>query len=315
MRNVFAGELEEIAVRDPRVILLTGDIGNRLFDDYQARFQERFVNCGIAEANMIGVAGGLAMGGYRPVVYTIAPFLTLRCLEQIRIDLCYHAQPVVLVGTGAGLSYASLGPTHHSLDDLAALRVLPGMTILAPGDPWELRLALRSALRHDGPSYIRIGKKGEPEQHACVPEGGIGASVTLRRGRDATIIAVGTILDECVHAAQSLESDGWSVGVESMFSVKPMNERRLEELFSANAVVAIVEEHSIIGGAAAAISQWLATRRTSGVARLVCLGVADEFLHATGTTGWMRAHVGIDRVSIAKKVPMALEEVRTGSRE
>ena len=161
MRNAFADELTKLARENDKVVLLSGDIGNKLFDNFKKIDERRFYNCGVAEANMMGVAAGMAMSGLRPVIYTITPFTTTRCFEQIRVDACYHKAPVVIVGTGSGLSYAELGPTHHSCEDLAILRVLPNMTVLAPADEVELRQCMRAALRQDGPVYIRIGKKGE----------------------------------------------------------------------------------------------------------------------------------------------------------
>src|SRR5262249_37748072 len=155
MRSAFADEVTKIAIEDERVVLLSGDIGNNLFDRFKVANNGRFFNCGVAEANMIGVAAGLALNGLRPIVYTITPFTTTRCLEQIRDDVCYHAVPVIIVGTGAGLSYAELGPTHHSCEDIAILRSLPGMTVLCPCDSVEVRLMLRESLKQDGPIYMR----------------------------------------------------------------------------------------------------------------------------------------------------------------
>lgn len=146
MRNAFAAEVTEIANANENVVLLSGDIGNKLFDRYKEVAPDRFFNCGIAEANMIGTAAGMAMCGLKPIVYTIVPFITTRCLEQIKIDLCYHNAPVVVVGVGGGLSYAGLGATHHSFEDIAILRVLPRMKVVCPGDPVEVRLAVRAAL-------------------------------------------------------------------------------------------------------------------------------------------------------------------------
>ena len=160
MRNAFATEITALAAADERVVLLAGDIGNRLFDAFKARQPERFFNCGVAEANMTSVAAGMAMCGLRPVTYTITPFVTTRCLEQIRVDLCYHRLPVVIVGVGAGLSYASLGATHHACEDIALLRALPEMEVVCPADPMEVRLALRAALRRDGLSISASARKG-----------------------------------------------------------------------------------------------------------------------------------------------------------
>ena len=161
MRNAFAKEVTRIAKKSSKLVLLSGDIGNRLFDEYKNIPKGNFLNCGIAEANMMGVAAGLAMSGLKPIIYTITPFTTTRCFEQIRVDACYHNVPVIIVGTGSGLSYASLGPTHHSLEDFAIFRPLPNITILAPADEVELRKCLNAALKLDSPVYIRIGKKGE----------------------------------------------------------------------------------------------------------------------------------------------------------
>src|SRR3990167_5493412 len=170
MRNTFAEELTKIAATDQRVTLLSGDIGNKLFDEFKVVAPGRFYNCGVAEANMTGVAACLAMMGFRPVTYTITPFATVRCLEQIRVDVCYHNIPVIFAGTGSGLSYASLGPTHHSCDDIGFMRMLPNMTILCPCDPLEVKSAVRAAFQLNSPVYIRLGKTGEPNIHQSPPK-------------------------------------------------------------------------------------------------------------------------------------------------
>src|SRR5437588_11098242 len=162
MRNAFAAEITALAEKDDRVVLLSGDIGNRLFDNYKERFKTRFFNCGVAEANMMSMAAGMAFSGMRPVAYTITPFITTRCLEQIRVDVCYHNVPVTIVGVGAGLSYASLNATHHSCEDIAFLRAIPNMTVVCPADPFEVRCALTASIQRGGPVYLRLGKKGEP---------------------------------------------------------------------------------------------------------------------------------------------------------
>jgi len=194
MRNAFADEITRLGASDPRVVLLSGDIGNKLFDKFKQQAQNRFYNCGVAEANMMSVAAGMALSGLRPVVYTITPFTTTRCFEQIRVDVCYHGAPVVIVGTGAGLSYAELGPTHHSLEDLALLRSLPGMTVFAPCDEVELRLGLRAALRQDHPVYMRIGKKGEPVIHDRQPDFQLGKAITIREGEHVCLISTGNMM-------------------------------------------------------------------------------------------------------------------------
>ena len=162
MRNSFAKEITLLASQNSKIILLSGDIGNKLFDDFKTIDENRFINCGIAEGSMMSIASGLALNGFRPVVYTITPFTTTRCYEQIRVGVSYHECPVTIVGTGSGLSYASLGPTHHSLEDIALLRVLPKMNVLAPCDSYELTCLLNQTFLQNNATYIRIGKKGEP---------------------------------------------------------------------------------------------------------------------------------------------------------
>src|SRR5579872_5947275 len=204
MRNAFAKKVTELAGKDERLVLLSGDIGNRLFDDFKAKFPTRFYNCGVAEANMMGLAAGLAMSGLRPVCYTITPFLTYRCMEQIRVDVCYHHVPVIIVGTGSGLSYASLGATHHSCEEMGMLRLLPGLAILAPTDEMEVRGAVRAAAQYPHPVYIRIGKKGEPVVHKTEPQFIIGKAIPVREGSDVCLLSAGTMLPVAVEASDKL---------------------------------------------------------------------------------------------------------------
>ena len=159
MRNAFSKELLDLAKKDRNIVLLSGDIGNRMFDELKESCPNQFLNCGIAEANMMSMAAGMALCGARPVIYTITPFTTLRCFEQIKIGVSYHQAPVVIVGTGSGLSYAELGPTHHSLEDIAILKTIPDINILAPADSVELKSFLKQSLSLTKPTYIRIGKK------------------------------------------------------------------------------------------------------------------------------------------------------------
>ena len=301
MRNAFADEVTKLGAADPRVVLLSGDIGNKLFDKFKESAPGRFFNCGVAEANMMGVAAGMALSGLRPIVYTITPFTTTRCFEQIRVDVCYHKAPVIIVGTGSGLSYADLGPTHHSCEDMAILRTLPDMTVMAPGDAMELRAGLRAALKHDGPVYMRIGKKGEPQIHAAEPELRIGAALTVRFGDDVCLVSTGVMLPIAMEAAKLLEERHVSARVESFPTVKPLDTARLAELFARHAVVAVVEEHGRIGGLAGAIAEWLAAQDRPR-ARLVSFGTGDEFMHEVGSTEYARRKFGLTAENIARQV-------------
>jgi len=307
MRNAFAKEITKLGQADERVVLLSGDIGNRLFDDFKTACPGRFFNCGVAEANMIGLAAGLAMSGYRPVCYTIAPFVTYRCLEQIRIDVCYHEAPVTIIGTGSGLSYASLGATHHSCEEMGMLRLLPGMTVLAPADSFEVQACLQAVLRGNHPAYLRIGKKGEPRVHAKIPNYRIGEAIVLREGHDVFLVGAGTILPVALAAADALAATGLSVGVASMPSVKPMDLALLQRVFGQCRIVATVEEHSILGGLGGSVAEWLSDRPTPQ-ARLMRFGTADEFLHLTGEQDEARAHFGLTAEAMAAKVTALLEQ-------
>jgi transketolase len=301
MRNAFADELTKLGVNDPRVVLLSGDIGNKLFDEYKANNEDRFFNCGIAEANMMGTAAGMALSGLRPFIYTITPFTTTRCYEQIRVDVCYHNVPVVIIGTGSGLTYAELGPTHHSLEDFAIMRVLPHMTVLAPADENELRQCMRAALEIDGPVYIRIGKKNEEIIPKANNTFNIGQSITVRDGADVCLIGTGTLLPIVLEAAEILKTNGINARVESFHTIKPLDETTLKDIFLHYPTVAAVEEHSRIGGLGSSIAEWLA-RESGHTGKLISFGTDDEFMHEVGTQNYARAKYGLTAENIAAQV-------------
>lgn len=304
MRNAFADEITELAKTDERIILLSGDIGNRLFDGFKEHAPKRFYNCGVAEANMMSVAAGLALSGLRPCVYTITPFTTTRCFEQIRIDVGYHHAPVTIVGTGSGLSYASLGPTHHSLEDIALLRSIPDMTVFCPCDSAELRAGMRAIMRQNGPAYIRLGKKGEPTIHAQIPAITLGKSYTIQPGTDICLLSTGNAMALTLEAAKMLSDHNLSVRVESMHTVKPLDEALLEDVFAHYKAVAVVEEHSIIGGFYGAVAEWCSTRQLN--AKLVGCGLRDQFYHRVGSQTQLREQGGLTAGRVAEKVLSAL---------
>lgn len=304
MRNAFADELTAIARENPAVVLLSGDIGNKLFDPLKSVDARRFYNCGVAEANMMGVASGLALSGLRPVVYTITPFTTTRCFEQIRVDACYHSAPVVIVGTGSGLSYADLGPTHHSLEDMAILRTLPGMRVLAPCDSTELRLGLRAALKEDGPVYMRIGKKGEAAVHSGTPDFQIGRAIVVQPGSKVCLIAAGTIMTEVLQAAARLRALGIAPEVVSFHTVKPLDRAYLAEACSRFDLIVTVEEHGLIGGLSGAVAEWRASRRDAPPQ--IAIGAADEFMHEVGTQEYARRRYGLTADDIVSAVQASL---------
>jgi transketolase len=282
MRNEFAAEIARLAREDERVVLLSGDIGNRLFDDFKASFPTRFFNCGVAEANMMGMAAGMALSGLRPVTYTITPFTTTRCLEQIRVDVCYHQAPVVIVGVGAGLSYAANGGTHHSC-------------------------ALRGSLGRDGPMYLRLGKKGEPHVHEGLPDGfEIGKAIVLRTGSDVCLLSTGNMLPIVLEAAGELEKEGISAQVVSFHTVKPLDEPLLTEVFSTFPAVLTIEEHSVLGGFGGSVAEWLADQPRMR-ARLRRVGTSDTFLHEAGEQEYAREWFGLTPRGIAGRAKQMFE--------
>ena len=213
--------------------------------------------------------------------------------------------PVIIVGTGSGLSYADLGPTHHSCEDMAILRTLPGMTVLAPGDSFELRAALRAALKHDGPVYMRIGKKGEPNIHAREPELRIGKAITIQPGKDVCLVSTGVMLSVVMEAARLLGEQGLSVRVESFPTVKPLDTATLSELFRQYQAVAVAEEHGRIGGLGGAVAEWLATQDVPR-ARFLSFGTDDVFMHEVGSTQYARNKFGLTAENIAGQVKVRL---------
>ena len=301
MRNAFAAQITQLAGEDERVVLMMGDIGNRLFDNYKELYPDRFLNCGVAEANMMSMAAGMALCGLRPVVYTIAPFVTTRCLEQIRVDVCYHRVPVIIIGVGSGLSYASLGATHHACEDIALLRALPHMAVVCPGDPIEVRLALSAALRHPEPVYVRLGKKGEPEVHQEEPEFQIGKGITIRDGRDVCVLSTGNVLPLALQVAEEFAGTGVSAQVVSFHTVKPLDEELLMVCFSRFRTVVTLEEHSVLGGLGGAVAEWLC-ERPALPGRLCRIGTPDTFMHEAGEQDYARKLFGLTPAAIVKRV-------------
>jgi len=306
MRNAFASEITKLAASDDRVVLLSGDIGNKLFDGYKQACPDRFFNCGVAEANMIGVAAGMALSGLCPVTYTIASFTTFRCFEQIRVDVCYHNLPVVIVGVGAGLAYAANAGTHHCCEDIAILRSLPHMTVVCPGDPLEVAPALRAALSLGGPVYLRLGKKGERKVHSAPPEFVIGKGIVVAEGQDVCLLSTGNTLALALDTAELLRKEGVSSRLVSMHTVKPLDTTLLEESFRRFPLVVTIEEHSVLGGLGGGVAEWVVDQETRPNARLLRVGTADAFMHEAGEQEHAREHFGLTAASVAARVQGAL---------
>ena len=252
----------------------------------------------------MGVAAGMALV-ISTCVYTITPFTTTRCFEQIRVDVCYHQAPVLIVGTGSGLSYANLGPTHHSLEDIAILRTLPGMRVLAPCDSTELRLAMNALLEDDIPAYIRIGKKGEADIHTSPPKFKVGEAIIVRPGNDVALLCAGTLMSETLKAADILKESRISAEVVSFHTIKPLDEIYLQSVSTRFKLLITVEEHSRIGGFGSAVSEWRSS--TNCAIQQISLGTDDEFMHEVGSQSYARKKYGLTAENIAARVAASLK--------
>lgn len=287
MRTTFIETLCAVAERDERVWLLTADLGYSVLETFRDRFPQRYVNVGVAEQNMIGIAAGLARCGKRVFVYSIANFPTFRCLEQIRVDVCYHECDVTVVSVGGGFTYGAQGYTHHGIEDLAILRSLPGMTVVAPGDPVETRLATEALAVRPGPGYLRLGKAKEPVVHRQNPPFEIGKAIVVRPGRDLTLISTGGMLHESVAVADRLRQQGVEARVLSMHTVKPLDLEAVLRAARETSGLITVEEHSVTGGLGTAVADVLASMGARpGFFRKY--GVPDEVYHRVGSQEYLR---------------------------
>ncbi len=304
MRDAFIAELHRIAGENDDVVLLSGDIGFKVFDDFVASYPGRYINMGIAEANMMGVAAGLALSGKRPVVYTIIPFLTMRAYEQIRVDVAMHSLPVTIVGVGGGLAYDILGPTHHAIEDVAILRALPGMTILVPADPSEARAATRVAYDANGPVYIRLGKNGEPPLSEGESTFRLGKATVLRPGNGVSIVGSGPILGNALEAARILELQGIDCRVVNLHTVKPLDREAIIAAARETAAIVVVEEHNVIGGTGSAVAEILAETGIGMPFR--SLGIPDVFTFEVGSRDYLLKMHGLTAQDIAEAMKALL---------
>lgn len=247
MRNTFMTTLVEIAAENPKVWLLCGDLGFSVLEPFATAFPDRYINVGVAEQNMAGIAAGLALSGNTVFVYSIANFPTLRCLEQVRNDICYHGADVKVVSVGAGYAYGSQGYTHHALEDVAIMAMLPGIEVFVPCDPAEARAATRLVAASGRPSYLRLSRAGEPLLGAAEPRD-LRRPRMLRDGSDVVVLASGPIVGACLEAAEALEAGGTRVGVASVPCLKPIDETFVRDAARLARLVVTVEEHVLRGG-------------------------------------------------------------------
>ena len=308
MRNAFISSLTALAQRDRNVWLVTGDLGFTVFEHFRDRLPSQFLNAGVAEQNMISTAAGLALSGKRVFVYSIIPFTTLRCLEQIRNDLCQQHLPVCIVGVGAGYGYGHMGSTHHALEDISVMRSLAGMRVVCPCDPLEVTGAVDAIAYAAGPTYLRLGKAGESVLHSKQPNVVLGKALLLRAGTDIAIFATGSVLERALTVADRLSMRGLSAAVHSMHTIKPLDEDAILLAAREMRLLVTLEEHSVIGGLGSAVAETLSLYGTS--VRHLLLAVPDAFASATGSQEYHRERAGLTVDQVVKKILLQLPRSR-----
>ena len=291
MRNAFARVLTELAKDDESLLLFYADIGNRLFNPLKEFAEERAINAGIAEANMASMAAGSAMMGHKPFIYTITPFTTSRNFEQIKIDIAYQNQPVVIVGTGSGLSYANLGPTHHSFEDIALMRALPNTHVVCPADAYELEQLMPQLIELNAPCYFRIGKKNEPAVHEGSPALTFGKVHVMRPGERIAVLSTGTIMPLAQELVSELTKRGLSPELVSFHTVKPLDEAYLNDAITRFDHVITLEEHNVSGGFGSAVLEYFSEQ--TNWPRVHRFGIPDRFIDQVHSTADARAKAGL----------------------
>ena len=292
MRSTFVNCLIQQARIDDRIFVITPDLGFSVLEKFAEEFPDRFLNVGIAEQNAVGVAAGLALSGKMVYVYSIIPFITMRCFEQVRVDLAYMRTNVRLVGVGAGLSYGPAGATHHSIEDIAIMRALPNMTVCCPGDPVETREIVNKSFEYDGPMYIRLGKNGEKKIHSDGLHIAIGEAVWVKEGHDLVIITTSNMLEQSLHLATLLQEQGRSAALLSIPTVKPLDIQAILRIIARNIPIITIEEHNIIGGLGSAVAEVIAESGNGVVFHRVAIN--DEYSHCVGSQQFLRQHFNID---------------------
>ncbi|OIO22702.1 hypothetical protein COT30_03440 [Candidatus Micrarchaeota archaeon CG08_land_8_20_14_0_20_49_17] len=309
MRKMFVKTLLELSEANPQLMVVTADLGYSVFEQFIQAKPQNYLNVGVAEADMIGISAGLALSGKHPIAYSITPFATARCLEQIRMDICYHELPVIIVGTGAGLSYGTLGPTHHGTEDLALMRALPNMTVTAPCDSLELSQVFRQLFKSKKPGYMRIGRSNEPEVYTTgeKPRVALGKGVVAADfGNEFAIISCGNLVSTGLQVAESLRAKGIKGKLVSMHTIKPLDGKLVTEL-GAKMPIITLEEHSIIGGLGSAVAECLMDSGVSPPA-FRRLALPDSFQKKIGTQEFLRKANGIDAQSVEKEILRLLKQ-------
>jgi transketolase len=301
MRDAFIDSLFELAKNDPNIILITGDLGFGVFDKFSASLPKQFINIGIAEQNMIGVAAGMALEGFTVFCYSIGNFPTLRCLEQIRNDACYHNANVKIVSVGGGFSYGSLGISHHATEDLSIMRSLPDLSIVAPCDDWEAAEATKQLAMTDGTFYLRLDKSSAGFTQTPNEIFELGKSRCLRAGKDLTLIGIGGIVKTVLQAAETLAQQSIDCRVISMHTIKPIDKQAIFQSVEETGGIITIEENTVLGGLGGAIAEiCLEERMIPKIFHRI--GLTDRFSSIVGTQEYLRSQYNMDADAIVRRV-------------
>jgi transketolase len=300
MRKIFFQKLEEFAQKDENLYLLVADLGIKFFNNFKKIDQKRAINVGVAEGNMVGLASGLAMSGKNVYCYSIIPFLVIRGLEQIRIDICYNNLNIKILGAGGGLVYGAEGITHHAIEDIALMRALPNMTVVCPGDSKEAEYLAEESINYQGPLYIRFGRDFNPLVHKKEINFKIGKGIVVNQGEDVCIITTGTMLYSANNILEKLKEKGFNSGLISMHTVKPLDVELIKLLSNTYKAIFTLEEHSVIGGLGSAVSEVLAENNYKG--RFKRIGIKDKYSLICGKADYLLKNYCLDEDGIINTI-------------
>lgn len=306
MRNAFIKELLEQASNNDKIQLITGDLGYGVLNDFWEKYPNKFINAGIAEQAMTGIAAGMALEGNTVFTYSIANFPTMRCLEQIRNDCAYHNANVKIVAVGGGLVYGAHGMTHHATEDLAIMRALPNVVVTAPADPVEAKYITREIIKHQGTCYMRLGRGGEKTIHSKeLTNFKLGKAIQIEEGSKIAIFSTGAILDEAIEVRKSLESKNIECALYSFPTIKPLDTEIVRKYANTAELIVTIEEHNIIGGFGSAVAEIMAESKNN--CKLLRIGLNDTYSSIVGSQAYLREMYGIDAKSIEKKILKVVE--------
>lgn len=295
MRTAFINQLIEEARKDENIFLIVGDLGFSVVEPFAEEFPDRFLNAGVSEQNMTGIAAGLAMEGYTVFTYSIANFPTLRCMEQIRYDVCYHNLNVKIVAVGGGYAYAALGPSHHATEELGMLRTIPNLMVTAPGDPLEAKAITTLLSKEKGPAYIRLGKAGEPVVHKSIDSLKAGEAIRVCEGESTVVLTTGAMLK---HAFDFIKQNQLVYGLYSFPFIKPMDENALIHIAAFYENIITIEEHQRSAGFGSAILECLndlsERSEIKSFPKVKRIAIPDKFIHVAGTQEHLRSLSGLN---------------------